>query len=50
VFAHLKDFDVSDDLSFKLKPGYSPFANTSGLSLVLAVKSSPPSKGGDRIF
>jgi hypothetical protein len=44
VFAHLKDFDVSDDLSFKIKPGYSPFANTSGLSLVLAVKSSPPSK------
>ncbi|HEX8332036.1 MAG TPA: DUF5683 domain-containing protein, partial [Segetibacter sp.] len=50
VFAHLKDFDVSDDLSFKIKPGYSPFANTSGLSLVLAVKSSPPSKGGDRMF
>jgi hypothetical protein len=39
VFAHLKDFDVSDDLSFKIKPGYSPLANTSGLSLVLAVKN-----------
>jgi len=41
VFAHLKDFDVSDDLSFRIKPGYSPFANTSGLSLVLTVKNHP---------
>jgi hypothetical protein len=38
VFAHLKDFDVSDDLSFKIKPGYSPMAQTKGLSLVLAFK------------
>jgi hypothetical protein len=38
VFGHLKDFDVSDDLSFKIKPGYSPYANTSGVSLVLAIK------------
>jgi hypothetical protein len=42
VFGHLKEFDVSDDLSFQIKPGYSPTANTSGLSLVLAVKN--PSK------
>ena len=39
VFAHLKNFDVSDDLSFKIKPGYSPTANTSGISLVLAVRN-----------
>lgn len=39
VFGHLKDFDVSDDISFKIKPGYSPLANTSGLSFVLAVKN-----------
>lgn len=39
VFGHLKEFDVSDDLSFQIKPGYSPTANTSGLSLVLAVKN-----------
>lgn len=39
VFGHLRDFDVSDDLSFKIKPGYSPLARTSGISLVLAVKS-----------
>jgi hypothetical protein len=45
VFAHLKDFDVSDDLSFKIKPGYSPNANTTGLSFVLAVKNSSSNAG-----
>ncbi len=39
VFAHLKGFDVSDDLSFKIKPGYSPLAATSGISLVLAIRN-----------
>ncbi len=39
VFAHLKDFDVSDDLAFQVKPGYSAMAHTTGLSFVLAVKS-----------
>ena len=28
VDAHLKTFDVSDNLSFQFKPGYSPLANT----------------------
>ena len=37
VDAHLKTFDVSDDLSLQVKPGYSPMANTSGLSLVLHI-------------
>jgi hypothetical protein len=37
VDAHLKTFDVSDDLSLQIKPGYSPMANTSGLSLVLHI-------------
>jgi hypothetical protein len=44
VDAHLKDFDVSPDLSFRLKPGYSPTGNTYGLSLVLDIhkgKSKP---------
>jgi hypothetical protein len=40
VFGHLKEFDVSDDLSFHIKPGYSPMAHTSGLSLVLAVRNT----------
>lgn len=37
VDAHLKSFDVSDDLSLHLKPGYSPTANTTGISLVLQI-------------
>jgi hypothetical protein len=41
VFGHLKDFDVSDDLSFRIKPGLSNMGNTAGLSLVLAVKDHP---------
>ena len=35
VDAHLKSFDVNDNLSLQLKPGYSPLAHTSGISLVL---------------
>ncbi|MBL0357381.1 MAG: hypothetical protein IPP72_11070 [Chitinophagaceae bacterium] len=37
VDAHLKAFNVTDDLSLELRPGYSPLANTSGLSLVLNI-------------
>jgi Family of unknown function (DUF5683) len=37
VDAHLKTFDVSDDLSLGIKAGYSPMANTNGLSLVLHI-------------
>ena len=38
VDAHLKSFDVSPNLSFRIKPGRSELAGTNGLSLVLAVK------------
>ncbi len=38
VDAHLKSFDVSDDLSIQLKAGYSPMARTNGLSLVMTIK------------
>ena len=38
VDAHLKSFDVSPDLSFKIKPGYSDLAKTHGLSLILTFK------------
>ncbi len=38
VDAHLKTFDVSDNLSFQFKPGYSPLANTNGVSLVMHIK------------
>ena len=37
VDAHLKSFDVSPDLSLRIKPGHSEMANTSGLSLVLHI-------------
>jgi hypothetical protein len=35
VAAHLKGFDVGNNLSLQIKPGYSPFANTNGISIVL---------------
>lgn len=38
VDAHLKGFDVSPDLSLYLKAGYSDFAKTNGVSLVLTFK------------
>lgn len=38
VDAHLKAFDVSDDISLKLKIGHNYFANTTGLSFVFAFK------------
>lgn len=37
VDANLKTFDVSDDLTLQIKPGYSPLANTNGVSLVLNI-------------
>ena len=37
VDAHLKSFDVSPDLSFRIKPGYSDLAKTNGISLVLMI-------------
>lgn len=33
VDAHLQSFDISDDLSFKIKPGISPMGPTLGASL-----------------
>jgi len=38
VDAHLKNFDISPDLSLQLRPGYSDMARTNGLSLVLTFK------------
>lgn len=37
VDAHLKTFDVSDDLSIQIKPGYSQLANTNGISIILNI-------------
>ena len=44
VDAHLKTFDVGDNLSFQLKPGYSPVANTNGISLVMNIGKNHSSK------
>ncbi|MBK8610457.1 MAG: hypothetical protein IPL84_11105 [Chitinophagaceae bacterium] len=41
VDAHLKTFDVSDDLSLQIKPGYSELAKTNGLSIVLSIHPKP---------
>jgi hypothetical protein len=38
VDAHLKSFDVSPDLSLRLKTGYSEMARTNGIGLVLTFK------------
>ena len=37
VDAHLKTFNVSDDLSLQFKVGYSPVAKTNGVSLILNI-------------
>ncbi len=37
VDAHLKTFDVNDDLSLQIKAGYSHMARTNGISLVLNI-------------
>ncbi|MBI3883010.1 MAG: hypothetical protein HY305_02010 [Sphingobacteriales bacterium] len=37
VDAHLKAFDVNDNISLQFKPGYSNMANTNGVSLVMNI-------------
>jgi Family of unknown function (DUF5683) len=37
VDAHLKDFDISDNLSLKISPGHSEMAGTNGVSLILKI-------------
>ncbi len=38
VDAHLSGFDISPNLSLRVKPGHSSLANTNGLSLVVGLK------------
>ena len=38
VDAHLKAFDVNDNLSLRIKPGYNPYTNTGGLSFTFSFK------------
>lgn len=42
VDAHLKTFDVTDNLSLQFKAGYSPMAKTNGVSLYLNLGQSKP--------
>jgi hypothetical protein len=44
VDGHLKDFNVSDDLSIQLNPGFSPAANTAGLSIIMKIGKRPGPK------
>ncbi len=37
VDAHLKDFNITNDLSLQVKPGYLPIANTAGIGIVLNI-------------
>ncbi|MBX3253781.1 MAG: hypothetical protein KF862_06535 [Chitinophagaceae bacterium] len=37
VDGHLRDFNISDDLSLQIKPGYMPIANTTGVGVVLNI-------------
>ncbi len=45
VDGHLKAFDVNDNLSLQIKQGYSPMANTTGISLVLDLHSAKMKAG-----
>lgn len=44
VDGHLKSFNVNEDLSLRIKPGYSPIGQTNGLSLILQIGKSSPQK------
>ena len=44
VFAHLKQFDVSSDLSMQLSPTFNPYTKTPGLGLTLNLKTLPASR------
>jgi hypothetical protein len=48
VDGHLKDFDVSNNLSMRVKPYFTPLPNTVGLSLVFNIgKNNHPHKALD---
>jgi hypothetical protein len=42
VSAHLKSFDISDDLSLNIHPRFDPLFKTSGLSFVLNIGNNKP--------
>ena len=44
VDAHLKGFNVNEDLTLKLKPGFNAGSNTTGLSLVFDIHDGKRSR------
>ncbi len=42
VFGHLKDFDVSDNLSMQINPSINPINNSKGFSLMFNIKKATP--------
>jgi hypothetical protein len=42
VDAHLKSFDVTDDISLRIKPGYNPNIKTGNVTLVFSFKDKQP--------
>ncbi|MEO5681784.1 MAG: DUF5683 domain-containing protein [Chitinophagaceae bacterium] len=42
VDGHLKDFDVSNDLSLKIKPSFNALPNSIGVSFVFNIGKHPP--------
>jgi len=43
VFGHLKEFNVSNDLSMRVNPSYTPYTKSTGVSFVLNFKNKPSS-------
>ncbi|MDE3143059.1 MAG: hypothetical protein KGL19_02815, partial [Bacteroidota bacterium] len=41
VFAHLKDFDVSDDLTMHIQPNINPMTKTPEIGFVFNLKNTP---------
>ncbi len=44
VDGHLKDFDVSNDLSMKIKPSFNALPNTIGMSVVFTIGKHAPKR------
>jgi len=41
VFGHLKEFDISDDLSMKVKPAYDPISKSGNIGLAFNLHPKP---------
>lgn len=48
VFAHLKQFDVSNNLSMQVRPQLDPISRSAGLSLSFQLKSHSPKRADAR--